>query len=141
MEPWRSWLARLFSRDRRSAERHVSPPLVAYYWDGGTPSAHGVRDISTGGLYLFTDERWYPGTLVMLRLQRTDTSTYARSERSIAVESKSIRWGPDGVGMKFIFPESSRSRWEYGFPDFLDRADRKALTRFLWRLRGSRFGR
>lgn len=128
MTPGRSWIARLLSGDRRSAERHVSPPLVAYYWDGAMPVAHPVRDISAAGLYLLTKERWYPGTLLMMRLQRTDNSgTDGNPDRSIAVESMVIRFDADGVGLGFVFPDSRDSREAQGLAE---PADRKALARF-----------
>ena len=35
--------------------------MAAYYWNGAAPKAHTVRDISSTGLYVVTEERWYPG--------------------------------------------------------------------------------
>jgi PilZ domain len=131
MNAMKSWFGRLSPPDRRNANRRRSPQLVAYYWDGAVPVAHHIRDISSTGLYLHTDARWYPGTLVMMTLQRTDKSSYARSERSIAVQSKVIRWGPDGVGLEFIFPEPGESCRP-------DQADREGFVRFAWRFLGTR---
>ena len=45
--------------------------LAAYYWTGAAPAAHNIKDISSSGLYVVTEERWYPGTLVMMTLQKT----------------------------------------------------------------------
>ena len=62
------------------------------------------RDISPSGLYLLTEGRWYPGTMVMLTLQKNG-EIVAGSEQSIAVEAKVIRSGDDGVGLAFVLPE------------------------------------
>ncbi len=134
MKRGKNWLQRLLSQDRRSADRHVKPRLVAYYWDGAAPVAHEIRDISLNGMYLVTTERWYPGTLVMITLQRTDSSAYARAARSIAVQAKVIRWGADGVGFKLIFPENEDYHYVQGL---LDAADQKTFSEFVWRYRQS----
>src|SRR6185437_10952760 len=70
MKSLKAWLESLSSRERRRAERQEPVHLVAYYWDGAAPAPHEVRDISSTGLYLATNQRWYPGTQVMLSLQR-----------------------------------------------------------------------
>lgn len=132
MKPGKFWFQRLFSHDRRSAERMIRPRLVAYYWDGAAPQAHEIRDISLTGMYLFTPERWRPGTLVTMTLQRTDTSPYARFKRSIAVQAKVIRWGEDGVGFKLFFPEDEDPR---KVKSLLDVADRESFGDFIWRFR------
>ena len=101
-----NWLQRWWSPDPRKAPRVHTPGLAAYYWNGSSPAAHGIRDISSTGLYVVTEERWYPGTLVLMTLQRT---IWARrcTERSIAVQSRAVRWGPDGVGLQFVLPAGS----------------------------------
>jgi Flp pilus assembly protein TadG len=127
-----SWFEKFFSRDRRGAERRESPPLIAYYWDGAAPRAHEIRDISPCGLFVKTEERWYPGTLVRLILQRTDSSADT-SERSIAILAKAVRWGADGVGLASISSEPGN-----GNPGWaaLDKpVDKKALDAFLGKLR------
>lgn len=90
--------------ERRKAERRAIPGLVAYYWDGGPPVAHPIREISLTGMYLLTEERWYLGTVVTMRLQQTESA-----ENSIAVHAKAVRWGTDGVGMSFLPPEQNPS--------------------------------
>ena len=63
-EPIADLVQRWWSPDPRKAPRVKEPGLAAYYWNGAAPVAHGVRDISSSGLYVVTEERWYPGTLV-----------------------------------------------------------------------------
>ncbi|MGB6690348.1 MAG: PilZ domain-containing protein, partial [Terracidiphilus sp.] len=98
------------------------------YWTGAAPQAHNIRDISSTGLYVVTEERWYPGTLVLMTLQRTDDGEEV-SERSIAVMSRAVRWGEDGVGLQFILPKAQDPRRGDG-------VDRKTLEKFLQGLRG-----
>lgn len=94
---WRS----LLGNERRKAERRVVPGLVAYYWDGGPPTPHAVREISLTGMYLLTVERWYVGTVVVMRLQQME-ATDDDPDQSIAVHARAVRWGDDGVGMAFL---------------------------------------
>jgi len=126
-KPPKSWLDRFWSPDPRRAPRDTSPRLAAYYWTGAAPEAHSVRDISSTGMYVVTEERWYPGTLVLMTLQRTEDGEEV-SERSISVLSRAVRWGEDGVGLQFILPKNQD-------PQRNDGADRKALERFLVGLR------
>jgi uncharacterized membrane protein (UPF0127 family) len=128
----RSWLDRWWSPDPRKAPREPSPGLAAYYWNGAAPQAHGIRDISSTGLYVVTEERWYPGTLVLMTLQRTDVGEEIE-ERAIQVQSRAVRWGNDGVGLKFVLPDSREMR--RGHNNVVDGADKKGLDRFLRKLR------
>jgi uncharacterized membrane protein (UPF0127 family) len=122
VKPPKSWLERWWSPDPRKAPREQSPRLAAYYWTGGAPKSHNIRDISATGLYLLTEERWYPGTLVLMTLQRTDDGEEL-AERSISVQSRAVRWGTDGVGLQFILPKTQDPRQ--------DGVDKKTLDRFL----------
>jgi hypothetical protein len=79
----------------------LSPWLVAYEWSGSVPKKHDIRDISTTGVYLLTEERWQPGDLISIGLQRKDRPDQ-NPERGIAVQVKAVRWGQDGVGLSFV---------------------------------------
>jgi uncharacterized protein len=129
VRPPRGWLERWWSPDPRKAPREQAPGLAAYYWTGGAPEAHEIRDISSTGLYVVTEERWYPGTLVLMTLQ---VSAFGEEveERTICVHSRAVRWGKDGVGLQFVLQKSSDD-------SPMAAADRKALDRFLQRLRKS----
>jgi hypothetical protein len=127
----RSWFQRWWSPDPRKAPRVKEPGLAAYYWNGAAPVAHGVRDISSSGLYVVTEERWYPGTLVLMTLQKTEHGEEL-AERSIAVQSRAVRWGPDGVGLQFILTDGKDLR--SGKTAMLDAATRDEFERFLAQL-------
>jgi hypothetical protein len=132
----RNFIKHFMSRDHRRSPRHVTPPLVTYYWDGESARAEAqyILNISTSGLYLLTDRRWYPGTLIRMTLQRTERAD--GSERTIAVLAKVIWSDADGVGFKFIF-SATRKGQSAPSPDDERLADKKALARFLHSLQES----
>jgi uncharacterized membrane protein (UPF0127 family) len=126
------WIQNWLSPDRRRADRQPLPGIVAYYWTGGTPRAYPISDISSSGFYLLTEERWFPGTMVLMTLQRTDRAG-KNLEDSIAVQSKVVRWGSDGLGLAFVLsravdPNNAEFLRENG-------SDKKTLDRFLDRLK------
>ncbi len=119
---------RWLSSDRRRSRRHPLPGLVAYYWTGGAPQAFHIGNISSYGLFLLTEERWFPGTLIQMTLQRVDTSGEDPGD-TIAVHSKVVRWDDDGVGLSFLHSRLGEGRHgkdlaEYG-------ADKKSLDAFI----------
>jgi hypothetical protein len=130
--PPKSWLERWWSPDPRKAPRMDAPGLAAYYWTGAAPQARDIKDISNTGLYVVTEERWYPGTLVLMTLQRTGIGE-EKSERSISVHSRAVRWGNDGVGLQFILKNSVPPGQAKGA--FVDVVDKKELEKFLEKLR------
>lgn len=132
MAPGKGWLDWLLSEERRKARRRASIALVAYYWDGAQPVSHTVRDVSSSGFYLFTDHRWYLGTVLAVTLQRTGVETDDPA-RAISVNAKVVRAGADGVGFEFLLPESGRdARSLPGLP--APPIDKKHLMSFLDRI-------
>jgi len=94
------------AREAAASERRISPRrrwphLAAFDAEGESLALHGVRDISTTGLYIVTHERWPIGTQVRLSLQRTDGLDDS-SMIPTAVELRVSRWGEDGVGLEFV---------------------------------------
>jgi hypothetical protein len=141
VKPPKNWLERWWSPDPRKAPdlrkapREAMPGLAAYYWTGAAPKGHTIRDISSTGLYVVTEERWYPGTLILMTLQATEDGE-ENIEHSIAVHSRAVRWGNDGVGLQFI-PQDSPGA-QSGPNPIVNGAYRKDLEDFLDRLRGGR---
>lgn len=131
----RKWLERWWSPDPRNAPREAAPGLAAYYWNGAAPEPHGIRDMSSSGLYVVTEERWYPGTLVLMILHRTDSGEEV-AEQSIAVLSRAVRWGHDGVGLQFVLAEDKQGT-QPGTAAAVG-ADRKEFERFLQQLKKGR---
>lgn len=134
-KPPKNWMERWWSPDPRTAPREPASSLAAYYWNGAAPQPHSVRDISSTGLYVVTEERWYPGTLVLMTLQRSDRSDEPE-ERSIYVHTRAVRWGNDGVGLQFVLDEpedAGKLKTAVG-----STANRKVLDRFLKYLWGNK---
>jgi hypothetical protein len=126
----KNWLQRWWSPDPRKAPRDKAPGMAAYYWNGGAPQAHEIKDISSTGLYVVTEERWYPGTLVLMTLQKTENGEVS-TERSISVHTRAVRWGKDGVGLQFVLPAGS-ARDAAG--QLVSGIDRKELEQFMRQL-------
>ena len=114
-------------QERRSTERQKAPLLAAYYWNGSQPLPHSVSDISHSGLYLLTEDRWHHGTLLMLTVQKPLKDGGVQVDQSIRLQSKVVRWGTDGVGFAFIFPNAAYSG---NATASFQGADRKALIAF-----------
>jgi len=135
VKPPKRWLERWWSPDPRKAPRETPDGLAAYYWTGGPTEAHPIRDVSATGLYVVTEERWYPGTLVLMTLQIMN-GVEETEERSITVHSRAVRWGNDGVGLQFVLAKNPDVRNTAG--PLVQSADRKELDRFLLRLKKGR---
>lgn len=128
VKPAKSWFRRLFSSEHRKSKRKSASGLVAYYWDGAAPIGRQIQNISSTGFYLLTPERWLPGTIITVTLQKTDIAATGE-QLYIAVQSKVIRLGEDGVGFGFVQlgrQNSSRMGSSTGRP-----AGKKALEKFL----------
>jgi hypothetical protein len=96
----------------RRAERRTSPELAAYHWIGSIPHLNPVRDISSTGAYLLTAQRWEPGELISLTLQRS--GPFERSpEHRISVQARAVRWDDNGVAVSFVLPPGADLRlWQ-----------------------------
>jgi hypothetical protein len=138
IKPPKSWLERWWSPDpRRAPDRRIAPRdsplgLAAYYWTGSAPKGHIIRDVSASGLYVVTEERWYPGTLILMTLQETENGEEI-IERPLSVHSRAVRWGNDGVGLQFIPQDTPAAR--SGLNPLVNGADQREIEQFLERLR------
>jgi Flp pilus assembly protein TadG len=137
MAPGKGWLDWLLSEERRQGRRRKSLPLVAYYWDGANPIAHQVRDASPTGLYLMTDHRWYPGTVLAMTLQHTGAEA-DDPQRAISINAKVVRTGEDGVGFEFVLPAKKGGHVPPGMPTAT--IDKKRLQSFINRVTETRIG-
>lgn len=134
----RNWLARwLFPdpTDPRKGQREPRAGLVAHFLTSAVPQASTVRNISKTGLYVETEERWYPGTIVRLRLTKVSNGEQ-REERSITLQASVAWWGNDGVGLQFELQNDEEPQPES--PQAIEGATRKQLEEFLkWLPTGS----
>ena len=125
---FKQWLHPVSSpSDRRRAARRYVPGMIAHYFTGGAPKPKDVADISMSGMYLLTDDRWMPGTMIQMTLQKP----CARGEKkqSINVLSRIVRRGSDGVAAEFIMPEALNRISHDIQPS--QATDKFALARFL----------
>ncbi len=111
------WLKQaLFGRER--AVTYTNPGIVAYYWDGGAPQKHAVKEISATGAYLDANELWCVGTILTLTLQKEEEGE-----------------GEDGAAVPFVSLDCRVVRHAQGEAgiEFMLRRDeeRKALKRFM----------
>ena len=79
------------------------------------------------GFYLLTDDRWMPGTMIQMTLQKP----LAKGERkqSITVLSRIVRRGSDGVATEFVMP-GTLDPYSHDVPPS-QATDKIALARFL----------
>lgn len=89
---------------QRRAVRRFAPGLAAYHGSGADQKQGQVRDISAAGIYLVTDERWEPGTVIPLTLQPRDLVVES-ANRQITLQAKAVRTGTDGIGLCFVPPD------------------------------------
>ncbi len=117
--------------NQRRAKRVPTPGLVAYYWTGGAPYSYQVGDISATGLFLLTRERWAPGTLIQMTLQKQDGKIH-HADSSICVLSELVRWGENGAGFNFVLSDYE-DVLNYGIMPG-EAIDRKSVERFLHKI-------
>jgi hypothetical protein len=98
--------------DRRSASRESGAGLTAFYWDGGTPRGHRVRDISRRGAFVETgSSSWADGTLMMLTLQIDSSGAPGDpGADAIVVQAQVVRTCTAGMGIKFLLPDLNSRR-------------------------------
>jgi hypothetical protein len=93
------------SEEPRRAPREPDPEVIVYYWDGSAPEGRHLRDISLTGAYIYTKERWYPGTIIRIVLQGYQTALQddgtTRPAASISIPARVVREEPDGVAVEF----------------------------------------
>ena len=113
--------------DRRRAGRRYVPGMVAHYFTGGAPKPRDVADISMSGMYVLTDDRWMPGTMIQMTLQKP--CAQGEKKQSINVLSRIVRRGSDGVAAEFVMPEALSHISHDIQPS--QATDKFALARFL----------
>jgi hypothetical protein len=59
------------------------------------------------------------------------------AERSIAVHSRAVRWGADGVGLQFVLANAQNKRRGRQVP-VVDELDKRDLDRFLRQLQNGK---
>ena len=94
-------LFRLLVPDRRVANRHAPPSMIAYLGPVRSAREFKVGDISVAGFYMVTEERWIPGAGFPVTLERRDPEAEGQM---LTLYSTVVRAGEDGVGFTFLEP-------------------------------------
>lgn len=113
-----------FHSKLRHPVKCTNPGLVAYYWEGGAPIGHPVKEISSTGAFISTPVPWCVGTILTLTLQSSATAMEAPD--AISLTCRVARHEADGVGVSFIFGKAH---------------EQKTLEKFVHRVRAHRNGR
>ncbi|MDE3187285.1 MAG: PilZ domain-containing protein [Acidobacteriota bacterium] len=93
--------------DRRREKRYRMAGLVAVDQSSDARKVYPIGNISNTGLFLLTQERIPLETTMEITLQRAD-GFGGDPEVAVASKTKVVRWGPDGVGMAFVWEDSER---------------------------------
>jgi hypothetical protein len=115
----KNWLQRWLSLgagEPRKYSRENLPTIVAYFFNGGAPIPCNVGNVSLGGMYIHTTERWYPGTIVRMTL--TDRRMPV-SDRCITLNGMVVRWDNEGVGVHFVFQKEEKRKQKTPPPNAL----------------------
>lgn len=127
-----NWFDRLLWTDKRSRMRQKYPTLVVYYSQGGRSEPHSVRDASASGLYLLTEQRWYPGTIITITLQSTQWPK-GELEAAITLRARVVRSTDDGVAFSFDLPAGRSGRPS---ANAMGEVDMNTVESFLKRAQG-----
>ena len=96
-------IQRFGEQEKPRAERHAAPGLAARYGIKYANDPAGIKDISSSGIYLFTEKRLHTGELATLVL-REEGKTEQTEELQFSVHACVAREGEDGIGLSFVLP-------------------------------------
>jgi hypothetical protein len=133
LNDWKRTLRNLGYPELPRAERRTPSGLAAMYGTASAPKLGRIKNISSSGIYLQTEERWPVGEVISMTLQREELSERL-SQLQIDVQARVATHGEDGVGLAFVLPTGLDSAlWEA----LVDHADAQPETEhiaFLFRL-------
>ncbi|MDR3741991.1 MAG: PilZ domain-containing protein [Terracidiphilus sp.] len=89
--------------EKRRAPRIAIPGLVGYYYTGGASKPHEIRSLSLAGFFMCTNERWLPGTIVRITLQKP-ASSEDDPELAVTVNCRVVNVSKEGTGFEFVLP-------------------------------------
>lgn len=101
---WKSWIQKLGYLEKPRAERRAPSGFSARRRNSSVSIPAAVRDISSTGLHILTEERWPLGELITLTVQ-VEPLVVDHSEPQIEVQAQVVRHGEGGIGLRFVLPE------------------------------------
>jgi hypothetical protein len=96
-------LQRFGEQEKPRAERRPAPGLAARYGIKRATDPAGIKDISSSGIYLFTEKRLRTGELATLVL-REENEPEQSDDLQVSVHARVAREGEDGIGLSFVMP-------------------------------------
>jgi len=112
---WLRWLLSPENPDKRMFPRENLPWVAAYFFNGGPPAPASVRNISLSGMFVVTTERWYLGTIIRFTLADWRAQP---PDRYVTINAEAVRWGDDGVGLRFLYQKPRRGEHNRTDPSF-----------------------
>ena len=100
---WRSWIQRLGHVEKARAERRIPSGFSVRRRNNAASRPATIRDISSTGLHIVTEERWTPGELIPLIVQ-AERLAEDHSEPQVEVHARVVRHAHDGLGLAFVLP-------------------------------------
>ncbi len=103
LSEWKSMLRNLGVPDQPRAERGSATGLAAKYGLNSTFTSATIKDISTSGIYMITENRLPTNELITLVLHEEGKPENS-SELQFSVHARVARQGEEGIGLSFVLP-------------------------------------
>jgi hypothetical protein len=103
LNKWKTWIRKLGYPVKPRAERRIPSGFAARRRNNSASKPATIRDISSTGLHLLTEERWPLGELIPLTVE-VERFLENRSEPQFAVQARVVRHVEDGIGLSFVLP-------------------------------------
>jgi len=105
--PWlsdlKNTLQKLGQPEKPRAPRRPVTGVTAHYGIGPATTPAAIKDISSSGIFLITQERPSVGELVTLML-RVEGDPEKTSELQFTLHARVVTYGEDGIGLAFVLP-------------------------------------
>jgi len=136
---WKSWIRRLGHPEKPRAERRTRSGFIAWHTNNPASYPSVVKDLSSTGLYLLTEERWPIDELIPLTIELEGLPKNPAEDR-IRVQARVARHGEDGIGLEFVLPVGLDAElWKVLVGNAITLTDPKALSYTLRLLRTTLF--
>jgi hypothetical protein len=104
LNEWKTWIKKLGYAEKPRAERRSPSGFSARRRNTLNSIPATIRDISSTGLHILTEERWPIGELIPMTIQ-VERLVEDHSEPQIEVQARVVRHADDGIGLSFVLPE------------------------------------
>lgn len=106
----RNLLVKAGLSERRKDDRLPARGLEVSYWTGSEQKRLKVKDISATGIYVLTDDKWVPGTVVQLTLRKRGLLE-RDSWPQVRLRTRCARVADDGAGLTFVDEPARAAEW------------------------------